>query len=102
MNLPALGVRPSVMGTDFKVNSLNARLPLRGQGQQDLHVDWGPDPVEPTQQRGADQICQGRYYGVNSLWCLDDWTEELGATRVRYQSKALQSTPLQSVLLAAT
>ena len=91
-----------VMGTDFKVNSLNARLPLRGQGQQDLHVDWGPDPVEPTQQRGADQIRQGRYYGVNSLWCLDDWTEELGATRVRYQSKALQSTPLQSVLLAAT
>jgi hypothetical protein len=30
-----------VMGTDFKVNSLNARLPLRTQGHQDLHVDWG-------------------------------------------------------------
>ena len=48
-----------VMGTDFKVNSLNCRVPLRTQGRQDLHVDWGPDPQQPGQQRGADAIRSG-------------------------------------------
>lgn len=71
-----------VMGDDFKVNSLNARLPLRAHGHQDLHVDWGPDPARPSQQRGADQIRAGHFFGVNSLWCLDDFTPENGCTRV--------------------
>ena len=68
--------------TDFKVNSLNARVPLRTQGHQDLHVDWGPDDHEPGQQRGAERVRAGHFFGVNSLWCLDDFTAAVGATRV--------------------
>ncbi|GAA1572794.1 phytanoyl-CoA dioxygenase family protein [Kribbella hippodromi] len=55
---------------DFKLSSLNSRAALPGQGHQSLHADFG-HPVEP----GAYQVC-------NSIWLLDDFTPENGATRV--------------------
>jgi ectoine hydroxylase-related dioxygenase (phytanoyl-CoA dioxygenase family) len=55
---------------DFKLSSLNSRAALPGQGHQALHTDWG-DPVSA----GEYQVC-------NSIWLLDDFTAENGATRV--------------------
>jgi ectoine hydroxylase-related dioxygenase (phytanoyl-CoA dioxygenase family) len=55
---------------EFKVFSLNGRAALPSYGHQRLHVDWG-SAVPP----GAYEIC-------NSIWMLDDFTEENGATRI--------------------
>jgi ectoine hydroxylase-related dioxygenase (phytanoyl-CoA dioxygenase family) len=55
---------------EFKFNSLNSRAALPGQGLQGLHADWGV--LEESQSY---QIC-------NSIWLLDDFTTENGATRV--------------------
>jgi ectoine hydroxylase-related dioxygenase (phytanoyl-CoA dioxygenase family) len=55
---------------EFKLSSLNSRAALPGQGHQSLHADWG-GPV-PS---GGYQVC-------NSIWLLDDFTADNGATRV--------------------
>jgi ectoine hydroxylase-related dioxygenase (phytanoyl-CoA dioxygenase family) len=54
---------------DFKLSSLNSRAALPGQGRQALHAEGAP--VGP----GPYQVC-------NSIWLLDDFTEDNGATRV--------------------
>ena len=55
---------------DFKLSSLNSRAALPGQGQQGLHADFGgPVPA------GGYQVC-------NSIWLLDDFTADNGATRL--------------------
>ncbi len=59
-----------VLQGDLKLSSLNARAALPGQGLQALHADW----------RGA--VEPGDYQVCNSIWLLDDFTEENGATRV--------------------
>lgn len=59
-----------VLGGDLKLSSLNFRAALPGQGLQGLHADWG-GPVPP----GEYQVC-------NSIWLLDDFTENNGSTRV--------------------
>jgi ectoine hydroxylase-related dioxygenase (phytanoyl-CoA dioxygenase family) len=53
-----------------KVFSLNGRSALPGQGHQNLHVDW------------ASAVAPGDYQITNSIWMLDDFTAENGATRV--------------------
>jgi ectoine hydroxylase-related dioxygenase (phytanoyl-CoA dioxygenase family) len=59
-----------VLDGDLKLSSLNSRAALPGQGHQALHADWGPlDLAEGF------QVC-------NSIWLLDDFTPENGATRV--------------------
>ena len=55
---------------EFKVFSLNGRAALPSRGHQGLHVDWG-SAVAPDDY----QIC-------NSIWMLDDFTEDNGATRI--------------------
>jgi ectoine hydroxylase-related dioxygenase (phytanoyl-CoA dioxygenase family) len=55
---------------EFKSFSLNGRAALPGQGHQNLHTDW-PCAVPA----GEYQIC-------NSIWLLDDFTPENGATRI--------------------
>ncbi|MET9274384.1 phytanoyl-CoA dioxygenase family protein [Kribbella sp. NPDC003557] len=55
---------------EFRLSSLNSRAALPGEGHQALHADSG-HPVEP----GAYEVC-------NSIWLLDDFTPENGATRV--------------------
>ncbi len=59
-----------VIGTRFKLSSLDCRMALPGQGHQAFHADWRSG-VEP-----------GDYYVCNSMWLLDDFTVENGATRV--------------------
>ena len=58
-----------VIGRDFKLSALNARDSLPGQGHQDLHTDSSGD-------------YDGRFYVCNSIWLLDDFTEENGCTRL--------------------
>jgi ectoine hydroxylase-related dioxygenase (phytanoyl-CoA dioxygenase family) len=53
-----------------KVFSLNGRSARPGQGHQNLHVDWS----------GA--VAPGDYQITNSIWMLDDFTADNGATRV--------------------
>ncbi|MEU4195729.1 phytanoyl-CoA dioxygenase family protein [Kribbella sp. NPDC026611] len=64
-----LGAMRHVLG-EFKLSSLNSRAALPGEGHQGLHADFS-HPVEP----GAYEVC-------NSIWLLDDFTPENGATRV--------------------
>jgi ectoine hydroxylase-related dioxygenase (phytanoyl-CoA dioxygenase family) len=55
---------------EFKLSSLNFREALPGQGNQALHADYGgPAPASGY------QVC-------NSIWLLDDFTADNGATRV--------------------
>lgn len=55
---------------EFKLSSLNFRAALPGQGRQALHAEGRPvtDPADF-------QVC-------NSIWLLDDFTADNGATRV--------------------
>ncbi|HTX01861.1 MAG TPA: phytanoyl-CoA dioxygenase family protein, partial [Acidimicrobiales bacterium] len=55
---------------DAKVFSLNGRAALPGEGHQDLHVDW------------SSAVAPGEYQICNSIWMLDDFTPENGATRI--------------------
>ena len=55
---------------EFRLSSLNSRAVRPGQGHQPLHADWG-GPVPPP----GYQVC-------NSIWLLDDFTSDNGATRV--------------------
>jgi len=54
---------------EFKLSSLNSRAALPGHGHQALHAEGGP--VGP----GPYQVC-------NSIWLLDDFTVDNGATRL--------------------
>ena len=54
---------------DFKLSSLNFRAALPGQGHQALHAEGGPVGLGPY------EVC-------NSIWLLDDFTPDNGATRV--------------------
>ncbi len=58
-----------VIGRAFKLSSLNARDALPGEGHQELHTDWPSD-------------YDGRFHVCNSIWLLDDFTEENGCTRL--------------------
>ncbi len=59
-----------VLKRAFKLANLHGRDPLPGYGQQGLHADWGP------RERGEP------FQVVTSLFCLDDFTAENGATRL--------------------
>lgn len=59
-----------VLKNDLKLSSLNSRAALPGLGRQGLHADWGR-----LDTPGDFQVC-------NSVWLLDDFTPENGATRV--------------------
>jgi len=59
-----------VLNNDLKLSSLNARAALPGKGLQGLHADWGR------------AVAPGDYAVCNSIWLLDDFTDENGATRV--------------------
>lgn len=59
-----------VLGNQFKLSSLNYRAALPGAGLQKLHVDW-PESIESQEF----MVC-------NSIWLLDDFYVENGATRV--------------------
>ncbi len=64
-----LAAMAHVLG-DFTLSSLNSRAALPGRGHQRLHADWG-QPAGP-----------GNYRVCNSIWLLDDFTDDNGATRL--------------------
>ena len=70
-----------VLESDFKLSSLNSRAVLPGQGHQRLHADWD-EAVRP-----------GDYKVCNSIWLLDDFTTENGATRLVPGSHRLGKLP---------
>ena len=59
-----------VLRNDLRLSSLNSRFSLPGHGHQGLHPDWD------------EAVTPGDYYACNSVWLLDDFTEENGATRL--------------------
>jgi len=59
-----------VLGTEFKLSSLNSRAALPGQGLQGLHTDW------------HEAVPNGNFQVCNSIWLLDDFTLKNGATRI--------------------
>lgn len=66
-----LAVAYHVLKRDFKLNSINARDALPGEGHQALHADTFPRVREDEP-----------YHGVNTLWLLDDFLPDNGATRL--------------------
>lgn len=68
-----------------KVFSLNGRSARPGQGHQALHVDW-PGAVAP-----------GDYQITNSIWLLDDFSPENGATRVVPGSHRWGQVPVEAM-----
>ena len=70
-----------VLGREFKFSSLNGRDALPGYGQQGFHADWQP------RHTGQD------FSVVNSIWLLDDFTVENGATRVLPGSHLREGSP---------
>jgi ectoine hydroxylase-related dioxygenase (phytanoyl-CoA dioxygenase family) len=72
-------------GHDFKLHSVNGRSAHPGYGLQALHTDWH-QAVQP----GDYQVC-------NSIWMLDDFTEENGATRVVPGSHRWGRTPKEAM-----
>lgn len=61
----------AVMGRDLILGSLNTRVVRPGDGEQKLHADI-PDRLR---RPGAPVM-------MNTVWMLDDFTEETGATRI--------------------
>jgi ectoine hydroxylase-related dioxygenase (phytanoyl-CoA dioxygenase family) len=59
-----------ILKRDFKLSSLNARDAIPGQGHQDFHADWGARKEEEP------------FHVVNSVWMIDDFTADNGATRI--------------------
>lgn len=59
-----------VLGGEMKVCALNFRAARPGEGNQALHSDYGP-----LREDGTYRLC-------NSIWLLDDFTPENGATRL--------------------
>lgn len=76
-----LAAMAHVLQQDFKLSSLNARFASPGEGLQQLHADW----------RGA--VPPGEFEVCNSIWLLDDFTEDNGATRVVPGSHNWGKTP---------
>lgn len=66
-----------ILTTDIKVHSLNSRFATPGKGLQALHMDWRSD--EPEDWR---KLKNGNYFVANSLWALNDLSEENGGTRL--------------------
>jgi ectoine hydroxylase-related dioxygenase (phytanoyl-CoA dioxygenase family) len=68
------GVLPlieALLGTRIILGSLNSRIVRPGDGDQEMHGD-----VPGCLRRGGPPMM------VNTVWMLEDWTEESGATRV--------------------
>jgi len=70
----------------FKLHSLNGHDPLPGYGQQALHPDWGGE-------RGGLEVC----CVINSMWMLDDFAKENGATRVVPGSQRWPGSPREQM-----
>ena len=59
-----------VLGSSIKLSSLNYRAAKPGMGLQKLHVDW------------HEAVAADQFKVCNSIWLLDDFSKENGATRI--------------------
>ncbi|NBS19837.1 MAG: phytanoyl-CoA dioxygenase, partial [Flavobacteriia bacterium] len=59
-----------VLGSSYKLSSLNYRAAKPGKGLQKLHVDWG------------NTVVNAEFKVCNSIWLLDNFTTENGSTRI--------------------
>ena len=78
-NTRVLAAMSYVLEGDLKLSSLNARASLPGHGLQALHCDGS------MSQPGLAPSFEGsrpRYSVCNSIWLLNDFTPENGATRL--------------------
>lgn len=64
-----------VLPKGFRLSTLCSRAVLPGGGHQDLHPDW-----HPTWWRDRKQPSD--HFSCNTLWMLDDFTSDNGATRI--------------------
>jgi ectoine hydroxylase-related dioxygenase (phytanoyl-CoA dioxygenase family) len=71
----------ALLGDDFIMGSLHTRSTYPGTPEQRLHRDWMLDRRIPFPTH------------VNSMWMLDDFTEENGATRVVPGSHLWEDAP---------
>jgi len=60
----------AVLGREYKLSSLNYRAAKPGKGHQNLHVDY------------KNTVVDSGYKVCNSIWLLDDFTQNNGATRI--------------------
>lgn len=60
----------AVLGSAYKLSSLNYRAAKPGKGHQKLHVDY------------KNAVANGHYKVCNSIWLLDDFTAINGSTRI--------------------
>ncbi|UZR94456.1 phytanoyl-CoA dioxygenase family protein [Chondrinema litorale] len=74
-----------VLNSSVKLSSLNYRAAIPGSGLQNLHVDW-----HETVDLSDFKVC-------NSIWLLDDFSKENGATRIVPGTHLLSELP-QDVL----
>lgn len=70
-----------VLQREFKLSSLNARDAIPGEGNQALHADWGPRTLSEP------------FHVVNSIWLIDEFTEDNGATRVVPGTHRMEGSP---------
>lgn len=80
----------AVLGTAFKLSSLNYRAAKPGKGLQKLHVDYG------------NTVPEGGYKVCNTIWLLDDFVENNGATRLvpgTHKSKVLPEDAMEDTYL---
>lgn len=75
----------AVLGSSYKLSSLNYRAAKPGKGHQKLHVDW-----KNTVANGAYKVC-------NSIWLLDDFTELNGSTRIVPKTHQLNILPEEAM-----
>jgi ectoine hydroxylase-related dioxygenase (phytanoyl-CoA dioxygenase family) len=78
----ALTVVREVLGWPALLSNISANITGPGGGEMGLHADQGYMP-EPW----------GRVQGVNIAWCLDDFTEANGGTRIVPGSHRRNRTP---------
>jgi hypothetical protein len=80
----------SVIGDRYKLSSLNYRAAKPGLGLQKLHVDFG------------NAVPEGGYKVCNTIWLLDDFVANNGATRIvpgTHKSKVLPEDALEDTNL---
>ncbi len=74
-----------VLGSNCKLSSLNYRSARPDGGEQKLHVDW------------HEAITAPEFVVCNSIWLVDDFTEENGATRLIPRSHLYSKIPDQEL-----
>jgi ectoine hydroxylase-related dioxygenase (phytanoyl-CoA dioxygenase family) len=85
-----------IINGEIKLNSLNGRAAVPAEGLQPLHSDYGLGTGDERIYAEA-TVDPGHYRVCNSIWLLDDFTEENGATRVVPGSHRWQKVPSEEI-----